>query len=89
MRNVRSTCESMAQHTSPNSSRALGDADEYLAITVVLSEWCGRVYWDNFRIRRDRGEIPVGAPKSQRSVPNRNRAQLVVDVGWLDRWCQL
>src|SRR5258708_12219554 len=39
MRNVRSTCESMAQHTSPNSSRAPGDADEYPAITVVLSEW--------------------------------------------------
>jgi len=29
---------SMAQHTSPNSSRAPGDADEYPAITVVLSE---------------------------------------------------
>jgi hypothetical protein len=39
MRNVRSTCESMAQHTSPNSSRALRDADEYPAITVDLSEW--------------------------------------------------
>jgi len=39
MRNVRSTCESMAQHTSPNCSRAPGDADEYPAITVDLSEW--------------------------------------------------
>jgi hypothetical protein len=29
MRNVRSTCESIAQHTSPSSSRAPGDADEY------------------------------------------------------------
>ncbi len=28
----------LAQHTSPNSSRAPGDADEYPAITVVLSE---------------------------------------------------
>jgi len=39
MRNVRSTCESMAQHTSPNSSRAPRDVDEYPAITVDLSEW--------------------------------------------------
>ncbi len=39
MRNVRSTCESVAQHTSPNSSRAPRDADEYPAITVDLSEW--------------------------------------------------
>src|SRR6266567_6343143 len=42
MRNVRSTCESMAQHTSPNSSRAPRDADEYPAITVVLSESANR-----------------------------------------------
>ena len=29
MRKVRSTCESMAQRTSPSSFRAPGDSDEY------------------------------------------------------------
>src|ERR1700730_17737460 len=52
MRNVRSTCESMAQHTSPSSFPRLGGADEYQPSRWFCPSGRQLLPWDYFRLAR-------------------------------------